>query len=89
VVADRARAAAVRLLGPDAVRPAECTMGGDDFALYLERVPGCYLWLGTGDPARGLTHDWHDPRYDVDERALAVGAALLAEIALDLLHLEA
>jgi len=88
-VADRARAAAVRLLGPDAVRPAERTMGGDDFALYLERVPGCYLWLGTGDPARGLTHDWHAPRYDVDERALAVGAALLAEIALDLLHLEA
>ena len=88
-VADRARAAAVRLLGPDAVRPAERTMGGDEFALYLERVPGCYLWLGTGDPARGLTHDWHDPRYDVDERALPVGAALLAEIALDLLHLEA
>lgn len=84
-IADRVRRAAARLLGPDAVRPAETTMGGDDFALYLERVPGCYLWLGTGDPARGITYDWHDPRYDVDEGALAVGGALLAETAAELL----
>jgi amidohydrolase len=84
-VVERVRGAAARLLGPEAVRPAERTMGGDDFALYLERVPGCYLWLGTGNPARGLTHDWHDPRYDVDEGALPVGSALLAEAALELL----
>ncbi len=84
-VADRVRRAAARLLGADAVHPAEPTMGGDDFALYLEQVPGCYVWLGTGDPARGATYDWHDPRYDIDERALAVGSALLAEVALELL----
>jgi len=83
-VAEHVRAAAVRLLGAEAVLPAERTMGGDDFALYLGRVPGCYVWLGTGDPARGLTHDWHDPRYDVDEGALPVGSALLAEAALAL-----
>jgi len=84
-VADRVGRAAARLLGPEAVRPAERTMAGDDFGLYLERVPGCYLWLGTGDPARGVSYDWHDPRYDIDERALAVGSALLAQAALELL----
>jgi amidohydrolase len=83
--ADRVGRAAARLLGADALRPAERTMAGDDFGLYLERVPGCYLWLGTGDPARGVTYDWHDPRYDIDERALAVGSALLAQAALELL----
>ncbi|MCC6609524.1 MAG: amidohydrolase [Burkholderiales bacterium] len=78
--------AATRLLGHDAVRPAEPTMGGDDFALYLARVPGCYLWLGTGNPERGIIYDWHDPRYDVDEDALATGSTLLAESALELLN---
>jgi amidohydrolase len=85
-VADAVSRAASRVLGDGAVRPAEPTMGGDDFALYLARVPGCYVWLGTGNPARGITHDWHDPRYDVDGDALGIGSALLAETALELLE---
>jgi len=63
--------AARDLLGADRVvaltRP---TMGAEDFAYYLERVPGCYWFLNTADPARGNGYPNHNPRFDVDEDLL-------------------
>ncbi|MFZ2510539.1 MAG: amidohydrolase [Gordonia sp. (in: high G+C Gram-positive bacteria)] len=51
--------------------------GGEDFAWYLERVPGAMarlgVWSGTGPQT-----DLHQPNFDVDERALAIGVATLA-----------
>jgi amidohydrolase len=71
-------AAAGELLGADQVvsmlRPS---MGSEDFAVYLQKVPGTMFRLGAaGDGARwpGL----HTPTFDVDERCLAVGAKILA-----------
>ena len=53
-------------------------MGGDSFAWYLEHVPGCYARLGVHDPAWGDTRlDLHSGNFDVDERSLDVGIALL------------
>nr|WP_251037555.1 amidohydrolase [Paenibacillus albidus] len=55
-------------------------MGGEDFALYLQQIPGAFVNIGTG-PAYAL----HHPRFDVDEAALLPAAcyfALLAEQAL-------
>jgi amidohydrolase len=73
--------AASELLGPAALEPiAEPSMGGEDFAEYLSLVPGCLLRLGvSADPARA--HFLHSARFDIDERALAVGAKLLARTA--------
>lgn len=73
---DIARQEAVRLLGAQSVLPAEPTMGAEDFALYQERVPGCFFWLGSGG-----SHNWHHPAYAVDERMLPIGAGLLAATA--------
>jgi amidohydrolase len=56
-------------------------MGAEDFSIFAQRAPGCYLRLGSraeGQPARLI----HTSRFDVDERALAVGAALFASLAL-------
>jgi amidohydrolase len=73
--------AARRVLGPDAVVPFAITnMGGEDFAFYLERVPGCFLRFG----ARAAGEEpiaAHSPRFDVAEGAIFVGAAVLAECA--------
>lgn len=46
------------------------TMGGEDFAFYLERLPGAFIFLGNGDSA-GL----HHPEYDFDDRAIPTGIA--------------
>jgi amidohydrolase len=69
------------LLKEDAVIPATPVMKGEDFALLAANVPGCYMRLGTGFPGQP-PRKHHDPHFDVDERALPIGAAILAESAL-------
>ncbi len=52
----------------------EPSMGGDDFAEFLEQIPGVLLRLGTGgSPA--TRYPLHHPCFDVDESALATGVA--------------
>jgi amidohydrolase len=75
-----ASTAATDLLGPENVVPVEPTMGAEDFACYLERVPGCFIRLGSGFPDRPPLIS-HSPRFDLDERSLPVGAAVLATVA--------
>lgn len=56
------------------------SMGGEDFAFYLEQVPGCMIRVGssfTDEPAPPL----HSPDFDIEESALAVGARILARAA--------
>ncbi len=56
-------------------------MGAEDFSIFAAKAPGCYLRLGVrtpGQPLRAI----HTSRFDVDESALAVGAALFAALAL-------
>jgi amidohydrolase len=72
--------AAIDLLGSDQVLPAEPVMLGEDFGVLTEHVPGCYFRLGGGFPGQPLRNH-HDAHFDIDERALPIGAALLAETA--------
>lgn len=81
--AEVARTAGRAALGADNVLPLHtANMGGEDFAYYLEHVPGCYARVGSqitgkeGFPA-------HSSRFDIDERALAVGAAWFHAVALE------
>lgn len=73
-----------KLFGSDALitdRPLSC--GGDDFADYQAVVPGVYAFVGTSDPARPDTClPLHNDRFDLDERALPIAAALHTEYAL-------
>jgi amidohydrolase len=57
-------------------------MGGEDFAYYLQKIPGAFLFMGAGD---GTRHPHHHPGFDIDEQALAPAAALLASLALGFL----
>jgi amidohydrolase len=72
------RDAATDLLGSDCVdiipRPS---MGGEDFAYYQTRVPGVMFRLGCTSP-RTSGAPLHSPKFDVDERALGIGARVLA-----------
>ena len=58
------------------------SMGGEDFALFQEKTPGCFFWLGVGNPEIGAVHPWHSPLFTADESALPIGAGVLAQSAL-------
>jgi amidohydrolase len=75
-------AAADRVLGGDAVVPTPQSLGGEDFAWYLESVPGALARLGTRKPGSSDDFDIHQPTFDVDERAIEVGVRLLSATAL-------
>jgi hippurate hydrolase len=76
-----AAAAATNVLGADAVLPLGTTnMGGEDFAFYLERLPGCFLRIGAREPG-GDVIAAHSPRFQPAEDSLFIGAAVLAECA--------
>ena len=69
------------VLGDDAVVPLGTTnMGGEDFAFYLERMPGCFLRVGAREHG-GDVIAAHSPRFQPDEEALFIGAAVLAQCA--------
>jgi hippurate hydrolase len=61
-----------------AVELAHFSMGAEDFAFFLEEVPGAFVWLGVGDVS-GL----HTPKFAFDEEILPQGSALLAAMALE------
>ena len=76
-----AQLATMTVLGADALkRLATANMGGEDFAFYAERMEGCFMRVGTWSEGRDRS-GVHTPRFDPDEDALFVAAAVLAECA--------
>jgi hippurate hydrolase len=76
-----AREAVRAVLGPDALVPlAGTNMGGEDFACYLERMPGCFLRIGAREPG-GPWLPAHSPQFYAAEESVFIGAAVLAETA--------
>ena len=73
--------AAHDVLGAGSVLLTEQSLGGEDFAWYLTKVPGAMARLGTRTPG-GHTYDIHQGDLRVDERAVEVGALFLARAAL-------
>jgi amidohydrolase len=70
------------LLGPDACTGRDRVMGSEDFSYVLERVPdGAMFWLGVRHPDWAEPRPIHSPTFDLDERALPIGAAVMAEMA--------
>ncbi|GAA5183836.1 M20 family metallopeptidase [Rugosimonospora acidiphila] len=78
VVTDAACAA----VGPQRVVEAEISMGGEDFAFYLEHVPGAMMRLGVGAPGATVRGDIHQSSFDVDERAIGHGVRVMVRTAL-------
>ncbi len=74
-------AAAVRsVLGPSGRTGVPQSLGGEDFGWYTAQVPGAMFRLGTRTPG-GPTYDLHQGNLRVDERAIGLGARILAESA--------
>ena len=85
--ADRVRKTAQELLGDDATPEIEPSLGGEDFGRFLMEYPGAYFRLGTASPNAPEKRRLHDSRFDLDEAALGPGTELLAQVAVDALHM--
>ncbi len=74
------------LLGDDGIYEIPLpSMGGEDFAFYLQHTPGAMFRLGTAGPGPRARHFLHSSKFDIDERAIGLGARILARSALDLM----
>ncbi len=71
------------LLGEDKIIPPEPSMGAEDFGYFLEKAPGAMFDLGCR--IEGDTRRHHDPKFDVDENCMPIGAAILSQTALRIL----
>ncbi|MFB5083729.1 M20 metallopeptidase family protein [Symbiobacterium thermophilum] len=74
------RRAAAAVLGEDRVGRMEPSMGGEDFAYYLERVPGTFARLGARSPGDAAPHGLHTSRLMIDESCIAVGVAYYIQV---------
>ncbi|MFB5661226.1 M20 family metallopeptidase [Alteribacillus sp. HJP-4] len=83
--ADHIKKTAVSLFGSDAAPVVQPSLGGEDFGRFLEKYQGVYYWLGTAIPEREVQKPLHDPEFDIDESALAVGLKMMTTTALDTL----
>jgi amidohydrolase len=59
----------------------EQSLGGEDFAWYLDHVPGALARLGVRSPGSKISMDLHQSNFDVDERCIPVGVQLLTAVA--------
>ena len=65
---------------------AKPIFGAEDFAFYLQKVPGIYLTIGTKNPEKDIIEGNHSSRFDIDEDILITGTEILHTIALDFLE---
>jgi len=69
------------LFGSAMVQEAQLIMVAEDFAYYLQHVPGTFLFVGAGNEEKGIIYPHHHPRFDLDEESLRTAAKLLIALA--------
>jgi len=77
-VAKLVRATAMDVMGAANVSTDQFTMGAEDMSEFLNRVPGCFFFLGSANTDHGPVYPHHNPRFDIDESILPDGVAILA-----------
>jgi amidohydrolase len=68
--------------GEHCVSTIDPVMGGEDFAYFLQKVPGAFVMLGMGD---NQPYPHHNARFDIDERVLPLGVRLMIGVALEMM----
>jgi amidohydrolase len=82
---DLVRQVATEMVGAENVLESALEMGGEDFSYFSREAPGCFFYIGGATPGQPKPLH-HHPRFDVDERCLPLGAALLAGVAMRFLQ---
>ena len=61
------------------------SMASEDMSFFLQKVPGCYFFVGAGVDDAAVNTPHHNPRFDIDERALDIGLKVLCAVTADFL----
>ena len=69
-------------LGDKQVVELPIRMTAEDFAYYTKEIPSCFYRLGTGNVKKGIVHDLHTSRFNIDEESLEIGMSLMAWLAI-------
>jgi amidohydrolase len=77
---------ASKILGKENVVEMPIRMGAEDFSAYGHMVPSSFFRLGTGNISKNITATVHNPKFDIDEAALAIGALSMAKMGIKLLE---
>ena len=77
---------AAEVVGAENVVESDLHMGAEDFSYFLEQVPGCFFFVGSSNPERGLIWGHHHPRFDLDEDAMAIGMETMTKTVLRALN---
>lgn len=75
------RNVAKEIVGSDGVFEMDPIMGAEDFAYYLQKVPGAFCFVGAGNVEKGIHAPHHHPLFDIDENAIKIGVQLLVQTA--------
>ncbi|WP_100010333.1 M20 metallopeptidase family protein [Lentibacillus sediminis] len=84
--AQTARESARKVLGEEATPDFNPSLAGEDFGRYLQKYPGAFIWLGTQIEDKENQAPLHDAKFKINEKMLASGATLLAQVAVDALN---
>lgn len=76
--------ASIDTLGKENTLTIKPVMGGEDFSLFLEKVPGSFIFIGVGNEEKGIIYPQHHPKFDIDEKALAYGTEIMVRTAINL-----
>lgn len=72
-------------LGIDKVEDMDIRMTAEDFSFYSKKLPACLFRLGVRNESKGIVHGVHHPNFDIDDKALEIGAGTMAYLAIKLL----
>jgi len=67
-------------IGKENVEVLKPSMGGEDFAYYLQKVPGSFFRLGCRNEEKGIVHPYHSSLFDIDEEVLPLGVEMFVRI---------
>ena len=80
------RNSAVKLYGEAGLAPLEKMTGSEDFAFYMEKIPGVFAFIGARNEKIGASYTNHSDKFTADEESLHRGSALYAQFAYDFLN---
>ncbi|MEX6687880.1 M20 family metallopeptidase [Danxiaibacter flavus] len=78
---ERAWRIAEDYMGKEHVSETELRMGAEDFGYYTQAIPGCFFRLGVRNEEKGIVHNVHTPKFNIDEAAIETGIGIMAMLA--------
>ena len=78
---EHVRQVSIEIVGEENTKRSPSFMGSEDFAFYLDKVPGSFLLVGMRNERAGSIYPPHSPYFSIDEEVLPIGAAIHAAFA--------